>query len=141
MGAGATGGGADGGFTTAAAGWVAGAGEAWLALRLLGHPIGIAEAIALESLSQGARAAAFVIPGGLGVQDGSLMLLGLQLGLGAEAGLALSLVKRFRELALGLPALAAGYLLARPGRAGLRPSAVPLPVAAAAGSPGEPPRA
>ena len=91
-------------------GWVTGAGETWLALYALGHPVGIVEAVMLESLSQAARTAAFAIPGGLGVADGALLLLSVQLGLGAETGLALSLAKRCRELALGAPALVLGYL-------------------------------
>lgn len=91
-------------------GWLTGAGETWLALKGLGHPVSIAEAVMLESLSQAARTAAFAIPGGLGVADGALLLLCAQLGLGAETGLALSLAKRCRELALGAPALLAGYL-------------------------------
>ncbi len=89
--------------------WFAGAGEIWLVPYLLGQPIGIGDAITLESLSQGARAAAFIIPGGLGVQDGTLMVLSSQLGLGGELGLVISLVKRFRELALGIPALGLAY--------------------------------
>jgi putative membrane protein len=91
------------------AGWVLGAGEIWLIPFCLGRPIGVADAIILESLSQGARAAAFVIPGGLGVQDGALMALTAELGLGAELGLVIALVKRCRELALGLPALALAW--------------------------------
>jgi len=66
----------------------------------------------LESLSQAARTAAFAISGGLSVQDGALLLLAMQLGLGAEAGLALSLAKRCRELALGAPLLLTGYITA-----------------------------
>jgi putative membrane protein len=93
------------------AGWLAGAGEIWLILHGLGHAIGVGEAVMLESLSQAARSAAFAIPGGLGVQDGALLLLCAQLGLGAETGLALSLAKRCRELALGAPALFAGYVI------------------------------
>lgn len=92
-------------------GWVAGAGEIWLILEGLGHPVDFAAAVMLESLSQVARAAAFAIPGGLGVQDGVLLLLCAQLGLDAETALALSLAKRCRELALGLPALFAGYVI------------------------------
>jgi hypothetical protein len=45
------------------------------------------------------------------VQDGALMLLATQLGLGGEMGLALSLAKRCRELVLGAPALATGYII------------------------------
>ena len=93
------------------AGWIAGAGEIWLILYGLGHPVSFTDAIILESLSQAARTAAFAIPGGLGVQDGALLILCAQLGLPAEIGLALSLAKRCRELALGLPGLVIGYVI------------------------------
>jgi putative membrane protein len=92
-------------------GWIVGAGEIWLALLLLGEPADIGDAVILESLSQAARTVAFAIPGGLGVQDGALILLASQLGLGPEIGLGLSLIKRCRELALGIPALAVGGIL------------------------------
>jgi putative membrane protein len=87
------------------AGWLTSAGEVWLVLLLLGHPVGWPEAIIFESLSQAVRTAAFAIPGGLGVQEGTLLLLAQPLGIPAEAALALSLVKRLREILLGLPAL------------------------------------
>ncbi len=100
-----------GAFAAAAAwrfaGWLAGAGEVWLALYLLGHPVGLGEAIILESLIQFVRNAAFLVPGALGVQEGAFVILGHALGLGPDTSLALSLVKRVRELVLGLPALAA----------------------------------
>ncbi len=89
------------------AGWVTGAGEVWLALFVLGHPIGLGDALILESLIQFVRNAAFLVPGALGVQEGAFLILGQALGLGPDASLALSLVKRVRELLLGLPALAA----------------------------------
>ena len=87
------------------------AGEVWLALALMGHPVTVTEAIVLESLGHGIRAAGFAIPAGLGVQEGGFVLLGLALGLGPEVGLALSLAKRFRELLVGLPGLVAWQLL------------------------------
>jgi putative membrane protein len=93
------------------AGWVVGAGEISIALWGLGRPVTLAEAVILESLSQAARTVAFAIPGGLGVQDGALLLLSGQLGIGPETALALALVKRCRELVLGVPGLAAGYLI------------------------------
>jgi putative membrane protein len=95
------------------AGWVAGAGEFWLGLRLLGYPIGVVEAIMLESLAQAARSAAFIVPAGLGVQEATLVGLGGAIGIPAEAAIALSLLKRVRELLLGLPGLVAWSLLER----------------------------
>lgn len=86
------------------------AGELWLALRLMGHPVGFADAVVLESLGQAARAAAFFVPGGLGVQEGAFMALAAALGLPTETGLALSLVRRVRELLVGVPGVLAWQL-------------------------------
>jgi putative membrane protein len=85
--------------------WILGAGEVWLALYFLGHPVTLVEALLLESLGQAIRSAAFAIPGSLGVQEGGYMLLGGLLGLDPQIGLALSLAKRVRQLLLGIPAL------------------------------------
>jgi putative membrane protein len=93
------------------ASWVVGVAEVWLGLQVLGHPVGWQEAFVLESLGQAVRGAAFMIPGGLGVQEGGYLLLGTLYGLSPEVSLALSLTKRVRELGLGLPALAAWQLL------------------------------
>ena len=58
--------------------WTLGAGEVWLALYFLGNPVSPTKAI---------------------------ILLGSFIGLSAETALALSLIKRVRELVLGLPGL------------------------------------
>ena len=85
--------------------WLLGAVEVWFALHLMGASAGLREAVILESLGQAIRSAAFVVPAGLGVQEGGYMLLGGILGLGPETALAVSLVRRARDLLLGLPAL------------------------------------
>ncbi len=90
--------------------WLAGTGEVWLALYFLGHPVSLPAAMLLESLTQAVRAAAFVVPGALGVQEGALVLIGGSLGLPPETALALSLSKRCRELLLGVPGLVAWQL-------------------------------
>ncbi len=97
-------------------GWVAGAGEFWLGLYLLGYPIGFVEAVMLESLVQAARSAAFIVPAGLGVQEATLIGLGAAIGVPAEAAISLSLLKRARELLLGVPGLVAWSILERRGR-------------------------
>jgi putative membrane protein len=84
-------------------------GEVWLALHLLGHPVGWGEALIIEGLSATLRSAAFLVPGGLGVQEGSLLVLCAMVGIGPEAALALALMKRVREIiagSLGLAVLA-----------------------------------
>jgi putative membrane protein len=90
-------------------GWAAGAGEIWLVMQFLGQPLGVIDTFILESLTSGVRAAAFMVPGALGALEGSFVLFGALLGLPAETALAISLSKRVRELALGLPGLFAWY--------------------------------
>jgi putative membrane protein len=86
-------------------GWVVGAAEIWVALALLGAPITWQEAIVVEAILQLARSVAFVIPAALGVQEGSLILMAAAFGLPGEMGLALSLIRRGRDLVLGVPGL------------------------------------
>ena len=86
-------------------GWLAGVGEVWLALHYLNAPVTIVEAVMLESLGQAIRSAAFAVPGALGIQEGAYLVLSVSIGIPPETGVALSLVKRIRELSLGVPAL------------------------------------
>lgn len=83
------------------------AGETWLALQFLGNPVSIPDAIILESLGQAVRSAAFLLPGGLGAQEGGMMLIGTALGIPPQLGLSVSLCKRIRELVIGVPGLVA----------------------------------
>jgi len=81
------------------------AGEVYIAMHLLGHPVTILEAVVLESIGQSARAAAFLIPGGIGAQEGAFAVVALALGIPPELGVSVSLSKRVREVGVGLPAL------------------------------------
>jgi uncharacterized membrane protein YbhN (UPF0104 family) len=67
--------------------------------------------MAIESLGQGARGAAFALPGGLGVQDGTLIAACAIFGVPAEVALAMALIKRVPDLVLGIPALLAWQAL------------------------------
>lgn len=87
------------------AGWIASAGATWLALRLMGARLGFADAVAIESILGALRSAAVVVPGALGVQEAGYALMLPLFGLPAEMGLAVSLLKRGREIAIGVPAL------------------------------------
>ena len=81
------------------------AGEIYLMMHLMGHPISIGQALILASLGQSARMAAFLIPGGLGAQEGAFAMIAAGLGLPPGQGLAVSLGRRAREVLVGLPAL------------------------------------
>ncbi len=87
------------------AGWVVGTGEVWLALHALDIDVSLQDAFLLESLGQAITAMAFIIPGALGVQEGGYVLLCALIGVPADAAIALSLIKRVRQLALGIPGL------------------------------------
>jgi len=88
-----------------------GATEVWIAVAFMGHSLSIGEAIVIESLGLGSRGAAFVLPGGLGVQDGTLIAVSAVFGVPAEVALALAFIKRIAEMVLGLPALWAWHVL------------------------------
>jgi len=118
------------GFLLHLACWVAGALEVWIALRLAGRPLDFAVVLVIESLLYAIRTVAFAIPNAVGVQEGAYILLGGAFGLTPEMGLALSLLKRARDLAIGLPALGLWQAL-EGGRLWRRlaPRFVTLPVA------------
>ncbi len=61
----------------------------------------------LNSLAVALRSAAFVVPGGLGVQEGGYVAVGALLGLPPDVMLAVSLATRLGELIEGLPGLLA----------------------------------
>jgi putative membrane protein len=86
-------------------GWIANAGEAWLALRLIGSPLDIGAVMTIESLLYAVRSFAFMVPNAVGVQEGAYVVLGALFGLPPQTALALSLLKRARDLAIGVPAL------------------------------------
>jgi putative membrane protein len=107
------------------AGYMVGALETWWALALLGHPVSLAGALAIEALTQAVRHAAFFVPAGLGVQDAAVVLLAQMFGVDREVALSLALVKRMREIVFGCAALVSWQLaeLVR-SRAALRAAVV-----------------
>lgn len=86
-------------------GWFASGVATWLAIRLTGAKIDVASAVAIESVLCALRSAAIIVPGALGVQEAGYAMLLPVFGLPAEIGLAISLLKRAREIAIGVPAL------------------------------------
>jgi putative membrane protein len=91
--------------------WVASALEVWIALRLAGRALDFAAVLVIESLLYAIRTVAFAIPNAVGVQEGAYILLGGAFGLTPDMAIALSLLKRVRDLAIGLPALGAWQAL------------------------------
>jgi glycosyltransferase 2 family protein len=99
------------GFALHLSAWIASAFEAWLALHLMGIDLGIAAILTIESLLYATRSAAFAVPNAVGVQEATYVMLGALFGLSPETSLALSLLKRGSNLAIGVPALLAWQTL------------------------------
>jgi putative membrane protein len=89
--------------------WSFGAVESWIVLRALGAPASLPQAFVIESLGLAARTAGFAIPGALAVQEGGFALAAMSVGLPDSAGLALSLVKRAREVLVGAAGVTLGW--------------------------------
>jgi putative membrane protein len=87
------------------AAWIASGAGTWIAFRLMGARVDPLSAIAVEAFVGAARSAAVLVPGGFGVQEASYALLAPLLGVGPEFGLAVSLLKRARDVVLGVPIL------------------------------------
>ena len=83
------------------------AARVWMVAWLLGYPIGLEEAVMLNSLAVALRSVAFAVPGGLGVQEGGYILVGALVGLPPDVMLAISLATRLGELIESLPGLVA----------------------------------
>lgn len=85
--------------------WTLGSFEIWLALYFIGHPLSLAECIMIEAVIQAAGSAAFIVPGALGVQEASILVMGQMLGLTPENAAALAIIRRCRDLILYIPGL------------------------------------
>ncbi len=87
--------------------WLLGVVETWLVLAAMGHLPSAAAVFTIESLGMAARSAGFAVPGALGVQEAGFVLVAGLFGVPAETAVALSMVKRARELLVGVPGLLA----------------------------------
>jgi glycosyltransferase 2 family protein len=85
--------------------------EIWLGLWFMGQPRSVADVLILESLVYAIRSITFFIPLGAGVQEGGYVLIGGLLGINAPLALAVALLKRGRDLLIGVPALACWQLM------------------------------
>ena len=104
--------------------WVGAGGGTFIAFRLVGGQVSLTDALALEALLCTLRSIAAFVPAALGVQEAGYAMLAPLFGLPAEIGLAVSLLKRAREIVIGIPALL--YWQAVEGRAALREAQEPV---------------
>jgi putative membrane protein len=87
------------------AGWIGAAAGTFIAFRLMGARVNFASVMAIESLICATRSAAVFVPNALGVQEAAYAVLSPLFGIGADIGLAVSLLKRARDIAVGVPIL------------------------------------
>lgn len=91
--------------------WIITGLEMWVGLWFMGQHRSVADVLILESLVYAIRASTFFIPLGAGVQEGGYVLIGGLLGMNATVALAVALLKRGRDLLIGVPALLCWQLL------------------------------
>ncbi|WP_437901221.1 lysylphosphatidylglycerol synthase transmembrane domain-containing protein [Sorangium sp. So ce124] len=104
--------------------WLAEGAETYFFLRLLGVDVSLPEVLSFEVVLALLRAAAFMVPAGLGVQDAGYVAFLTALGVPAAAtvGAAFVLIKRAKELVW----IALGLLVFFGGRAAFRPAPAPV---------------
>lgn len=85
--------------------WIAGAVGTWIAFRLIGVHVDVAAVIAIDSMVYAARSMTFFVPNALGVQEAAYALIAPLFGVGKEFALAISLLRRARDIAVGIPIL------------------------------------
>ena len=93
------------GFCIHFVGWIGTAVFTWLALRLMGWHVVLANAVAIEGLMCALRSAAVFVPNAIGVQEAGYAVLMPLFGVPAQIGVALSLLRRAQQIADGAPIL------------------------------------
>lgn len=78
--------------------WCSGALAVWIAMRLLGYPVGAADALVIEAFVMGVRSTFFFVPGDLGTQEVAHVLICTAVTGSPALGLALAAVRRARDL-------------------------------------------
>jgi putative membrane protein len=86
-------------------GWTGNGVAGWIAYRALGAPIEFDEALAIEALLSAMAAVAFLVPVNAGVQEAGYVGLGAIFGVPPDLSLGVSLVRRARDIVVGVPIL------------------------------------
>jgi putative membrane protein len=93
------------GFLMHLIGWICTGVAGWIAYRALGVPIDFDDALAIEALLSAASAVAFLVPVNAGVQEAGYAGLGAIFGVPPELSLGVSLIRRARDIVVGIPVL------------------------------------
>jgi putative membrane protein len=93
------------GFLMHLVGWISTGVSGWIAYRALGARINFDDALAIEALLSAVAAIAFLVPVNAGVQEAGYAGLGAIFGVPPELSLGVSLVRRARDIIVGVPIL------------------------------------
>lgn len=85
--------------------WLVGCVETWVALFALGIQTNFIVALIVETAGQSVRSAFFIVPAGLGIFEGGMVMICGLLGISGDVALALSLINRAREALFCAPGL------------------------------------
>ena len=92
-------------------GWLGGAFEIYIFLRIINIEISPIDAILIESFTGIIRAFVFFIPAGIGVQEFAFVIVGTFLGFSSPVSLSIAISRRVREVLVGIPAILGWYLM------------------------------
>jgi putative membrane protein len=87
------------------ASWLVGCVETWVALFALGIQTNFIVALIVETAGQSVRSVFFIVPAGLGIFEGGMVMICSLLGISGDVALALSLIRRAREALFSGPGL------------------------------------
>lgn len=87
------------------AGWIASGLWLWMVLAVMGLAPDLWSAIAMQALVEGLRSATVFIPAAIGVQEAGYAAVAPVFGFSPEIGLAVSLLRRARDIIVAVPVL------------------------------------
>jgi len=99
------------------ANWLLGAVELWVTLWFIGEPITLVEALCADAAVELVRAATFFIPATIGTQEAALVLVLGHITGQPSVGLAVAVIRRFREIIWVVWGFAIGWFGFRPQNA------------------------
>jgi putative membrane protein len=85
--------------------WGLGGAEVWFILHAIGQPVGAGAAFAIEGVGMAGRSMGFALPAGLAAQEAGFVLGAGLFGVAAQDAIALSMLKRVRELVMAVGGL------------------------------------
>jgi putative membrane protein len=87
------------------AGWIGSGLWLWVVLKVLGLSPGLWQAVAIQALVEGLRSAALFVPASIGIQEAGYAALAPVFGLTPEIGIAVSLLRRGRDVVVAVPVI------------------------------------